>query len=148
MKISFLLVVGLQDEQHIFSVGGNTNGEREFAANHELRTINQTEEVKNMTKKLMPWLFLLSFLLLTSVALAGEKPLTGPGAVPSKCNCLKKDIAPPSPGLKADLLVGKPSDGTEVLKGPGCPPGYRYVCHWSNGHYYCWCQPPYYYNEL
>ena len=82
-----------------------------------------------MTKKLMLGIFLASFLLLTNLALAGERSSPGPaiakiGAVPSDCDCLKKDKAPTSPGLKADVLIEKPD---RINMQPGdC--GYEWVC--------------------
>jgi hypothetical protein len=45
-----LLVAGI-DDQHIFAVDDNIKGEWDFATNHELRTINQTEEVIEMVFK-------------------------------------------------------------------------------------------------
>jgi hypothetical protein len=73
-----------------------------------------------MKRKLILGLFLLGFFLLANLALAEEKPSNGPVAVPSKCDCLKRNIALISPGLRADVLA----------KEPDRMPLYRY-CHWD-----------------
>jgi hypothetical protein len=108
-----------------------------FAPNHELLTINQTEEVIKMTKKLMLGIFLASFFLMTNLAFAGEGASQGPaigkmGAVPSKCDCLKKDIAPPSPGLRPDVLTDRPDLVTFCWHG-------WYHCYRAYGQTWCVC---------
>ena len=62
-----------------------------------------------MIKKLILGFFLVTFLLLTTLSIAGEKPTTGPVASVLKCDCLKKDTAPISLGLSPDVIVKKPS---------------------------------------
>jgi len=83
-----------------------------------------------MTKKWMLGIFLASFLLLTNLALAAESSSPGPAVTkmdlaPSDCGCLKKDKAPASPGVKADVLVENPSHAER------CPPWGHYVCWYS-----------------
>lgn len=85
-----------------------------------------------MTRKLMLGFFLVTFLLLTTLAIAGEKPTTGPVAVPSKCDCLNKDKAPASLGLKSDVIVGKPN----LDKYHGAWDCYK-ECYLSFGHLWC-----------
>jgi len=77
-----------------------------------------------MTKKLMLGIFLVSILLLSNLAVTAERSSPGPAlakmdAVSSECDCLKKDKAPTSPGLKADVLIWP-----DLIK--WCPPG----CKW------------------
>jgi hypothetical protein len=85
-----------------------------------------------MTRKLILGFFLVTFLLMTTLAIAGERPSTGPGAVPSKCDCLKKDKSPTSPGLRPDVIVGKPN--LDIYHGSwDC---YE-ECYWAFGHYWC-----------
>jgi len=88
-----------------------TESTRDFVVlttNHELWTINWTEEVINMTKKLILGFFLVTFLLLTTLVIAGEKPSNGPVAIPSKCDCLNQGKASTSTDLKADVINHEP----------------------------------------
>ena len=98
-----------------------------------------------MTRKLMLGIFLASFLLLINLAVAVERSSSGPAitkvaAVLSDCDCLKKDSAPPSAGLKADVLVEKPSRAI--------PPGPCWLeCYWAWGVKWCFVvcssEPPF-----
>ena len=97
-----------------------------------------------MTKKWILGIFLASFLLLTNLALAGERTSPEPAttkmsAVPSDCDCLKKDKAPTSPGLKADAFNGGPLQTVKQI------PCLEWRCHRVWDQYYhrwvyrCWC---------
>jgi hypothetical protein len=89
-----------------------------------------------MTKKLMLAFFLVSFLLVTSIALAGERPSAGPVVVPSKCDCLKKDKVQISPDLRPEVLA---EDLSFMTIYRDC----RWFCdsiclEWWRGHCYAW----------
>ena len=97
-----------------------------------------------MTMKLMVGILFFSLLLLTNFALAAERSSSGPavaklGAVPSDCDCLKKDKAPTSPGLKADAFNGGPLQTVKQM------PCLEWRCRWVWDQYYhrwvyrCWC---------
>ena len=86
-----------------------------------------------MTRKLILGFSLVAFLLLTNMALAGERPSNGPVTVPTKCDCLKKDIAPVTEGVISDILYLNPNNA------PVHPPNCMWVCH----HYdYCYLYIP------
>jgi hypothetical protein len=81
-----------------------------------------------MKKNLILSLFLLGFLFLVNMALAGERPSYGPVVVPSKCNCMNKDNTSSSPGLSPDILIGNSNQMTK----------YHGNCSWECHHYdYC-----------
>ena len=67
-----------------------------------------------MARKLILGIFLASLLLLTNLTLGGEKSSPAPAiakvdVVSSDCDCFKKDSAPPSPGLRPDILDESPA---------------------------------------
>ena len=97
-----------------------------------------------MTKKLMLGIFFVSLLLPMSLALEAEGSSLVPAmanvdAVPSDCDCLKKDKAPTSPGLKADPFNGGPLQTVKQI------PCLEWRCHRVWDQYYhrwvyrCWC---------
>ncbi|MFH1335174.1 MAG: hypothetical protein ABII96_01540 [Candidatus Zixiibacteriota bacterium] len=96
------------------------------------------KEVRKIIKKLILGFFLVTFLLLTTIAIAGEKPTAVSVAAPSKCDCLKKDTDQNKPGLKSEVLTKDPSFDDPLLM-KKCP---YWRCFWSyDGHnWYRWCR--------